>query len=136
MRSTNRGFTILELLVTLSVAAVLTAVAVPSFRDFVANSRVSSASNLLVTHLNAARSEAVTRGMPVAICASSDQATCSESTSWSSGWIVFTDDSGEAGVLDDDDELLRAAQPPNRDLSMQSGNSYVRFGTIGQSDAG
>lgn len=136
MRRANRGYSMIELLVTLSVAGVLVSAAIPSFRDYVASSRLSSGTNLLATHLNAARSEAVTRSMPVAVCASADQATCSDSTDWSSGWIVFTDATGEPGVFDGDDELLHADQPPNRDLSLQSDSTYVRFGTIGQSEAG
>lgn len=131
-----KGFTLMELLVTVSVAGVLMAAAVPSFTEFVANTRVSSASNLLVTHLNAARNEAITRAMPVTVCASTDQASCSGSTDWTSGWIVFTDATGDPGVLDGDDELLHVNQPSNRDLSLQSGSTYVRFGTIGQSEAG
>jgi len=136
MRRNQHGFTLMELLVTLAVAAILMAFAVPSFRDYTANSRVSSSSNLLVTHLNAARGEAVTRGMPVAVCTSADQETCSDSTDWSSGWIVFTDNSGEPGVPDGDDQLLHATVPPNRGLSLQSASTYVRFGAIGESEAG
>jgi len=126
----------MELLVTLAVAGVLAAFAVPSFNEFVAKSRVSSTTNLLVAHLSSARSEAVTRGAPVTICTSTDQATCSGSTDWSAGWIVFTDATGTHGELDGSDELLHSAEPTDDGLSLQAGSTYVRFDPMGQSQAG
>lgn len=132
LRARNAGFTLAELLVTLSVAAVLMAAAIPTFRNFVADSRMSSAANLLVAHINAARSEAVMLGTPVAVCASADQATCSGDTDWKSGWIVFTDNDGDPGVLDGADHMLLASQPPGNDLSMVSENSYIRFDPLGR----
>jgi type IV fimbrial biogenesis protein FimT len=84
-----RGFTLLELLVTLAVATILVTVAVPSFRSFVQNSRATTHTNELVTALNLGRSEAIRRGRPVTVCSSSDGATCSGATDWSDGWVVL-----------------------------------------------
>ena len=60
-----RGFTLLELMVTVAVAAILATVAVPGFRDLIQNNRVTTQTNELVTALNFARTEAVKRGRPV-----------------------------------------------------------------------
>lgn len=129
----NLGFTMVELVITLAVAAVLTVLSIPSFLEYVANSRMSSATTLLVSHLNAARSEAVTRGEPVTVCASVDESSCAARTGWESGWIVFTDSDGEPGVRDGDDRLLLAARPDiGGDLSLEAGDAYVRFGTLGE----
>jgi len=82
--------TLLELLVTISVAAILIAVAVPGLTTFVQNSRDDSEADSLISSLQYARSEAVKRDANVVICASSDEATCNGGTAWNTGWIVET----------------------------------------------
>src|SRR5690606_4228088 len=85
----SRGFTLLELLVTLAVAAIVLSYGVPSFIDTVRNGRAAANANDLVTALSFARSEAVKRGARVTVCASADAATCGEA--WTDGWIVIAD---------------------------------------------
>jgi len=89
-RSPNAGFTLIELMVTLTVAAILMAVAIPSLQTFVQNDRQWTQANSMVMSLNAARSEAIKQNVPggVTVCASSDGATCS-GASWSQGWVVI-----------------------------------------------
>lgn len=86
----TRGFTLVELLVTVAVLGVLLAVAVPSFTDMMRNNRSLAAANELVSALNAARSEAIKRGARVSLCPSTNGTSCS-GTAWQSGWIVFFD---------------------------------------------
>ncbi len=136
MPRSDRGFTLIELLVTLSVAALLMSAAVPAYRNYVANSHMSSATNQFLAHLNTMRSEAVTRGLPVAMCASSDQSSCSNSGDWSTGWIVFTDSDGDAGVLDGADKLLHAGQPQARDTTIESASTYLRYEPLGMLHSG
>ena len=89
-RSRETGFTLLELLVTFTVAAILIAIAIPSLTVFVQNSREDSQADSLLSSLAYARSEAVKRDANVVICSSSDGATCNGSSAWSTGWIVAT----------------------------------------------
>ena len=103
----QHGFTLVELLVTLSVAAILLSVGVPSFRDFVQNNRAATQANHLVLALNTARSESVKRGSRVSVCSSTDQSTCSASTNWATGWVLFTDNSGVSGARDGSDVVIR-----------------------------
>ena len=86
----SKGFTLYELLVTMIVASVIASFGVPGFQSFVQNSRSATHTNDLVTALNLGRSEATRRGLPIDLCASTDGATCSGSTDWSTGWIVRT----------------------------------------------
>ncbi len=85
--ASKRGFTLIELMVTLAVLGILLTVAVPNFQTFVMNGRMASQTNDLITALNLARSEAVRRAANVTVCASSNGTSCTGG--WAAGWIVL-----------------------------------------------
>lgn len=85
------GFTITELLVVLTIVAILLAIGVPSYRYISNRSRMSSEINGLLGDVQYARAEAIKEGQTVSLCVSSDGTTCSGSTNWQNGWIVFPD---------------------------------------------
>lgn len=89
----RRGFTLIELVVTMVVAGILTAIAVPAFQSFVMNDRDSAQINSLAYSFNYARSEAVKEDLPggVTVCPSTG-ATCSGTAAWARGWIVYYTD--------------------------------------------
>jgi prepilin-type N-terminal cleavage/methylation domain-containing protein len=133
MKSTQHGFTLLELMAALTVLAVLVGLATPSFKHFSANSRTSAGANNLMNAFAIARSEALHQGKLVAVCASGDSQTCN-TTDWSSGWIVFTDASGNPGVLDSSDVLLQAWPAPAGGVTvtvLNNTENYVRFDARG-----
>ena len=78
-----RGFSIVELMVAVAVAAILAAIALPSFRDMSYSGNVTEMTNLLVGDLNTARAEAVRRGTMVGVI--------SNSGGWAKGWYIETD---------------------------------------------
>jgi type IV fimbrial biogenesis protein FimT len=93
------GFTLIELMVTLLILAILVGVGVPTFLDATLGSRLGSAANNLVVSLYLARSEAIKRNTTVKVCPSTDGATCATSSSWQGGWIVIAPYA--AGTSDD-----------------------------------
>ncbi|HFQ13922.1 MAG TPA: prepilin-type N-terminal cleavage/methylation domain-containing protein [Gammaproteobacteria bacterium] len=103
----SRGLTLIELMVTLAVFAIVTALAFPGFRLYQQNSLRVTQINDMVASFNMARTEAVKRNRNVAICASADQATCSGANDWTTGWIVFVDDNQD-GNIDANEALLQS----------------------------
>ena len=85
---TAGGFTIVELMATLVIVAVLFAIAVPTFRNVALGPQLSSTANDIVASVQLARSEAIKRNLTVTLCASSDGTTCAGGGGWEQGWIV------------------------------------------------
>jgi type IV fimbrial biogenesis protein FimT len=83
------GFTLIELVVTVLILAILVTVGVPSFSDATLGSRLGSYANELVTSAYLARSEAMKRNRPVTLCTSTDGTSCAVSGGWEQGWIVL-----------------------------------------------
>lgn len=103
MKAKQSGFTLLEMMFTIALLAVIVGIGVPNLRDFVRNSRMTSAANDIVTDFNLARSEAVKRRVAVTLCKSQDLATCDDDDSDPfDRWIVFVDDANPAVVAAND----------------------------------
>ena len=100
----NTGFTLLELMITLTILSLVMVIGVPSMRDLVKNDRMVTQINTLVGHLAYARSEAALRHQSVVICASGTQTSCS-TTNWASGWIIFVDADNNADFSAGEDML-------------------------------
>ncbi len=83
------GFTLIELMITVGIAGIVMAFAIPNMAEFVKNERLTSASNNLLADIMLARSKAVERNQPVIVCASTDLVTCGGS--FENGWIVTID---------------------------------------------
>jgi len=92
------GFTLIELMFTVVVMAVLLGIGIPNFRDFIRNSRMSAEANDLLSGINLTRSEAVKRRAPVVLCSGS-AAACVATGDFSDGWVVFVDTDAD-GLID------------------------------------
>ncbi len=126
----HKGFTLIELIVTISVVAILLTIAIPNFQTFVLNNRLTGQANDMLTALNYARSEAIKRGLPVSMCSSTTGNTCAGSTDWSTGWIVFADPDND-GVFNAGDTLLRAGPALGGNNTLNAGLAAVTFDSGG-----
>lgn len=127
----SAGVALMEIVVSLMLAAVLTLFLAPSVRGLLASSQMTSVTNELATHLNVARYEAIKRGVPVAVCVSANGLSCSGSTRWDQGWMVFVDDDGVAGQFDGRDHLVAVMTPPSGDHVLVGDSSRIRYGPLG-----
>lgn len=129
------GFTMTELVVTMGIAAMLMAIGVPSYRYVTYSNRVSGEINGLLGDLQYARSEAVKEGQQVSICpASADYTSCVTSSSWQSGWIVFSDINSNHTVAGPADILrvhLAFSSNPTDTLVADNSLQFVSFNREG-----
>lgn len=119
----NNGFSLIELLVTLSLVGIILSIGMPSMQNFIKSERLDTQVTTLHSFVGLARSEAVKRGDAVSLCASSDQASCTGT--WTQGWIVFEDLNGD-GDVDTDDTLLKVQQSlPSGTVTFSSNNPII-----------
>jgi len=85
----NHGYTLYELSLTLGLAALVSAIGIPSFSATLARHRQAVEINSLFHAVHLARKTSIMRRRVVSICPSSDGRTCLDSLDWSAGWIVF-----------------------------------------------
>lgn len=97
----EKGFTLIELMVTLVIAGILLSIAIPSFQNLIIDSRLNATASDLADAVRLARSEALKRNRPVVFCQidPGDPEDCDPGGNWG-GWALHDD-------MDDDDKVLR-----------------------------
>jgi type IV fimbrial biogenesis protein FimT len=132
------GFNTIELMVTVSILAVLMALAMPSFIPLLESWRVRQATEQLQSTLNYARSEAIKRGGQVAIqklpnntngCTSA-----STKTDWDCGWIVCHDINGNGKCANAEPVLQRVDAPARVQISRTGGSDSIKINRWGLVD--
>lgn len=117
MRS-SRGFTLVELMVTIAVLAVILSIALPNFSEMIRANRTQTQANLLLKSFNLARSEAIKRGAAVRVSAL-------DNGNWHLGWRVWSDLNGNGSF--DSAELLRISPAWDSSETLTSTASEIIF---------
>jgi type IV fimbrial biogenesis protein FimT len=125
-----QGFTLVELMVTVTMIAILSAIAVPSFSEMMIRSAIRSTSSDLGADLNVARSEAIRVGARVSICPRSAPTVVTCGSDWRQGWLVFRE-AGTTGIgtFGAGDRLVRDHADIHQELTLArtAGTGSITF---------
>lgn len=106
----TRGFTLVELMIAISIAAILLSAGLPAFNDFIRDNRLQKTTAAFVADLAAARAEAARTFQTAAVCPSTAGTAC-DGTDWTTGRIVYVDANGNGTV--ESSEIVRWSAPPD-----------------------
>lgn len=127
----QRGLTLIELLITLSIFAILTMLGSFGWSTTIAKSHADSAAHSVREFMAFARISAINHNVFVTLCPSQNQVVCSEN--WHDQWIVFTD-KNKNKTIDEQDQLLRVHQVDEAIFELQvkpSNRNYFRWNPTG-----
>ncbi len=128
-RISTRGFTLIELMVVIVIAAILLAIAVPSFDNLIRRNNVDSLQAKLAGALATARTEAASRNRVITICNSVNEANCLMGN-WAGGWVIFEDNNAN-GAVDTGEQLIDVYRNTG-DYTIESGDgASISFNSQG-----
>jgi type IV fimbrial biogenesis protein FimT len=124
----HRGFTLIELIVTVAMAAIIMSQAVPAFRNMAANNRITSQLNELVTAINLGRSEAIKRNVRVVLCRSANPTASSPScggtaNTWTTGWLLFASGDSNNTYQAGTDTLIRVGDAARTGIQIRTNST-------------
>ncbi len=124
-RNGQKGFTVLELMITLVISALLLVIAIPGFQNLIHSSMLSAGANTFSASLNLARARAVMSRRNVRMCPSTNGTSCVNDGSWTGGWILFQDDNGNG--LPSTSELLQARGAWDSRISLTTPAAFTQY---------
>ena len=122
-----KGFTLLELIITIAIAAILLGVAIPSFQSLISSTRIYSQTRTLFNALVMTRSRAITSGHRTIACPSIDGEQCNKDNKWHHQLIVFEDRNRDGKRNPKNEPVIYTAEAAKQ-LNIYSGSSYSSSG--------
>lgn len=144
MRKYQQAFTLVELVITVAIAAIVLGLALPSFNTQIRNNSSVALGHEFASALNFARSEAIKRGARVSICASNNGVACVGA--WTDGWLIFVDSALSDNAIAPVFAPAPAVPPvlqywddidPRAVIGVSNNKAFIRFtalGTLGRVD--
>jgi type IV fimbrial biogenesis protein FimT len=134
----THGFTVVELMVVVAIAAILASLAAPSFTRLIESNSLSSDVNTFLADMRFARNEAIKRGSLIIMCRSANpeavspaNPNCTDGSDWKTGWIVF-EDRNDTGTHTTDEPLLRQQGPLSKSGGIVTGSGgTTKFRFVG-----
>lgn len=131
IKSPARGFTLIELMVTISIAAILALIALPSMRSLIERNALAGQVNGFIGAITLARTEAIKRNATTVLCRSTNAETgspptCSNGTDWKSGWMVFLDRNDNGSFDTENGDVLLRVQggfPKSKSITQNTSTS-------------
>lgn len=119
-RRVQSGFTLIELMVTIAILAIVLTIATPSFTNIILSNRIDSIAHELHDGLQLARSEAIMRKGAVRVCRSNaDNDDCAAGSDWTAGWLI----------LSQDDEVMKVWQEVQGTVVTGPSDAVVFYGS-------
>lgn len=131
----ENAFTLVELIITLTILGITAAIAIPSMNTFVESNRLTALTNDFLADINLARSESIKRGVQTAICGSPTSPSCAGGANWNGGWLVFVDADNSSTWSSGDIEIkTHEAVPKNNTITPPA--TIIVFNRSGGSQSG
>lgn len=124
----SSGITLLELLIVMTLVAIILGAGAPSFREIALNARRAEQVNALLRGLHVARSTAILRAEPIVLCKSGGGSQClTDARAWSDGWLMFANRDRDSPPRVDPGESVLAIQPPTERIVVRANRNAVIY---------
>lgn len=124
----SRGFSVIELLISIAVLAIISVISVGSIQSLLANNHSLSASDELNLSFKFAKTEAIKLNSSVSVCAASSasKTSCNSEADWQYGWIIFSDPT-ESGTFSDQSARIKVSSQLPSNLIFETTATHFTF---------
>ena len=122
-----KGFTFLELIITIAIAAIVLGIAIPSFQSLISSTRIYSHTRKLFNTLVMTRSHAITSGYRSILCPTIDGEQCNKDNKWRHQLIIFEDRNSDGKRNPGSEPVIHTVEAAEQ-LDIYSGNSHTSIG--------